>query len=51
MHDHDVPVRTLDSVFREHGVEAVDVLKIDVEGAEPDVVRGLELTASARPSS
>ena len=41
--DVEVDVRTLDGVLREQGVTRVDVLKIDVEGNEPDVIRGLDL--------
>ena len=40
-----VEVRTLDSIFAEHGITAVDVLKVDVEGAEPAVFAGLDLDA------
>jgi hypothetical protein len=36
------PVRTLSGVIREHGVQRIDLLKIDVEGAETDVLAGLE---------
>lgn len=36
------PVRTLSSVIRERGVERIDLLKIDVEGAEMDVLAGLD---------
>lgn len=43
-----VPVRRLATVFRDLGLEHVDVLKIDVEGAEPGVVRGL-LDGDVRP--
>jgi len=43
-----VPVRRLATVFQDLGLEQVDVLKIDVEGAEPDVVRGL-LDSDVRP--
>jgi hypothetical protein len=35
-------VRTLSDVIREYAVEAIDVLKIDVEGSEWDVLAGLE---------
>lgn len=38
-----VPLRRLDSILSEHGVTHVDVLKIDVEGAEAAVIRGLDL--------
>lgn len=37
----EVQVRRLDTLLPELGVDHVDVLKIDVEGAEPGVVRGL----------
>jgi len=36
----EVPIRRLDTLLPELGVERVDILKIDVEGAEPAVVRG-----------
>lgn len=35
-----VPVRTLDSVMSEAGINAIDLLKIDVEGYEPNVLAG-----------
>lgn len=44
-----VPLRRLDTLFVELGIEHVDVLKIDVEGAEPAVVRGL-LGGQVRPT-
>jgi len=40
----EVEMDTLDSVLEEVGVDSVDVLKIDVEGAEGLVVRGAEKT-------
>lgn len=43
-----VPARRLASVLEELGLHHVDVLKVDVEGAEPDVVRGL-LRGPVRP--
>jgi len=36
------PVRTLASLCTEHGIVAVDFLKIDVEGAEADVLAGAD---------
>ncbi|HXF53089.1 MAG TPA: FkbM family methyltransferase [Hyphomicrobiaceae bacterium] len=42
------PVRTLTSLCAEHGIEAVDFLKIDVEGAEADVLAGADF-ARVRP--
>lgn len=36
-----LPVRTLRAYMREHGLAAVDFLKIDTEGFEIDVLRGL----------
>lgn len=39
-----VPAATLDAVLAEEGVTRIDFLSIDVEGAEPDVLRGLDLT-------
>jgi FkbM family methyltransferase len=47
-HPENVPRRTLATVLREHAVTKVDFLKIDVEGAEADVVRGMDLT-TVRP--
>lgn len=44
----EVPVRRLDTLLAELGIREVDVLKIDVEGAEPAVVRGL-LGGDVRP--
>jgi len=45
----EVPVRTLDEICREHAVEHIDVLKIDVEGFEPFVIQGAaELFAAGR---
>lgn len=46
-----VPVTTLADVVREHGLRRLDLMKIDVEGAEPEVLEGLgPLLASFRPS-
>lgn len=38
-----VPVRTLDSILEEAGIETVDFVSIDVEEAELDVLRGFSL--------
>jgi len=35
-----VPTKTLDQIVREHGLTRVDVIKIDVEGAEHLVIQG-----------
>jgi FkbM family methyltransferase len=35
-------LRTLSGIIRESGVERIDLLKIDVEGAEMDVLEGIE---------
>jgi FkbM family methyltransferase len=40
----EVPTRTLDAVLAESGDAHVDVLKVDVEGAELPVLRGAERT-------
>jgi len=40
----EVETDTLDSVLEEVGVDSVDILKIDVEGAEGLVVRGAKKT-------
>jgi FkbM family methyltransferase len=39
---HRVRVRPLSAVLDEQGIERVDLLKVDVEGAELDVLRGIE---------
>jgi FkbM family methyltransferase len=36
------PVRTVSEVMRQHGVAGIDLLKVDVEGAELDVLGGIE---------
>ncbi|HEU4508845.1 MAG TPA: MupA/Atu3671 family FMN-dependent luciferase-like monooxygenase [Pyrinomonadaceae bacterium] len=36
------PVKTLSEVIREHEVERIDLLKIDVEGSEFEVLAGIE---------
>jgi FkbM family methyltransferase len=43
-----VPVRTLDSILAEAGLERVDFLSVDVEGAERAVLRGFSI-ARYRP--
>jgi FkbM family methyltransferase len=43
--DRQVPIETLDNVFESHGIELVHFLKIDVEGHEGAVLRGLSLKA------
>ena len=45
----EVPLRRLDSVLADAGVVRVDVVKIDVEGAEVAVVRGM-LDGGVRPT-
>ena len=35
-------LRRLSDVLREEGAEAVDVLKVDVEGAEMEVLQGID---------
>jgi FkbM family methyltransferase len=39
---HRVRVRPLSAVFDEQGIDRIDLLKIDVEGAELDVLQGIE---------
>lgn len=41
--DVTVPIRTLDSILVDHGITSIDFLKIDVEGLEDAVLRGLDL--------
>jgi FkbM family methyltransferase len=45
----EVPLRRLDSILAEAGIDRVDVVKIDVEGAEVAVVRGM-LDGGVRPT-
>lgn len=45
-----VKARPLDKVLEELGIEKIDWLKIDVEGAEVEVLRGLEKTISHNPN-
>ena len=40
----EVPIRRLDGLLREKGWAELDLLKIDVEGFEPEVLRGLGAT-------
>lgn len=40
--DRRVPVRTLTDILAEHDVDRIDFLKIDVEGMEAKVLRGLD---------
>lgn len=42
----EVPVRRLDDILRESGVQSWDLLKIDVEGYEPFVFEGAQETLS-----
>lgn len=39
----DVPIRSLDAVLEEAGLQSVDLLSIDVEGAEPMVLDTIDL--------
>src|SRR5262249_47822068 len=39
---HRVRVRPLSAAIAEEGIEAIDLLKIDVEGAEVEVLEGIE---------
>lgn len=43
----EAPATTLDSFVAEHGIERVDLVKIDVEGAELSVLDGAKETLSA----
>jgi FkbM family methyltransferase len=46
-YEADVPARTLSSIMDEAGSPEVDLLSLDVEGFEPDVLRGLDLDRHA----
>ncbi|MEO6651993.1 MAG: FkbM family methyltransferase [Ilumatobacteraceae bacterium] len=41
---YSVPAITIDDLVADHGLERVDLLKVDVEGHEPDVLAGAEAT-------
>jgi FkbM family methyltransferase len=45
-----VPVRTLDGVLRDSGIDHVDVMKIDVQRAEAEVLRGARATLQLNPN-
>ena len=46
-----VPVVTVDEVVRRHGIERVDLVKIDTESTEPDVLEGMRVVlARDRPN-
>lgn len=40
----DVPLRTLNSIITEHPLPAIHFLKVDVEGAEESVLRGIDFS-------
>ncbi|REE96807.1 FkbM family methyltransferase [Thermomonospora umbrina] len=42
MQKHRVRVRPLSDIIDEHDIDRIDLLKIDVEGAETEVLRGIE---------
>jgi FkbM family methyltransferase len=44
-----VDVGTLDGVLERRGIETLRFVKIDVEGAEPDVLRGMRRLAAGAP--
>lgn len=44
-----VRVRALDSFLEEHGIDHVDLIKIDVEYREADVLRGARKTIESSP--
>lgn len=45
LHSRRVPMSTLDAIWAEHVADEVHFLKIDVEGAEAEVLRGIDLVA------
>lgn len=44
-----VPMTRLDDLLAERGIERVDVVKMDLEGAEPVALRGMAATLSLEP--
>ena len=46
-YEADVPARTLSSILDEHGAPEVDLLSLDIEGFEPQALRGLDLDRHA----
>ena len=46
-HEVEVPARTLSSILDEHDAPEVDLLSLDVEGFEPQALRGLDLERHA----
>jgi len=46
-HEFEVPARTLSSVLDEAAAPEIDLLSLDVEGFEPQVLRGLDLERHA----
>jgi FkbM family methyltransferase len=49
VHQSGVTVRSLDALLADFGFTRVDFVKIDVEGAEPRVLSGLETTIALNP--
>lgn len=45
--DIQVPAATLSSILNRHGIQKLDLLLLDVEGAEIDVLKGLDFTRHA----
>jgi hypothetical protein len=50
-HSVTVPVTTLDEFVREHALPGLDVVKLDIEGAELEAIAGMTevLSAARRP--
>jgi FkbM family methyltransferase len=46
-YETDVPARTLSSILDEYSILEVDLLSLDVEGFEPQALRGLDLSRHA----
>lgn len=44
-----VPIVTIDEYIREKGIKRIDVMKIDIEGAELDALQGMEETLRVCP--
>jgi len=49
-HYINIPVTTIDKLVQELGIEKIDIIKIDAEGAEIPILKGAEKTLKDNPS-